>query len=91
MQADDTATSAIATSFLLRACADLGYDEVTVRLLLLADREISIELPLWRSDGSLDVFHAYRVQHDDARGPSRGAPASIRRSTSTRSGVWPPR
>ena len=72
MQADDTATSAIATSFLLRACADLGYDDATTRLLQLADREIRVEIPLWRTDGSLAVYHAYRVQHDDARGPFKG-------------------
>ena len=72
VHADDAATSEIATSFLLRACADLGYDDATTRLLQLADREIRVEIPLWRADGSLAVYHAYRVQHDDARGPFKG-------------------
>jgi len=72
VQADDATTSEIATSFLLRACADLGYDDTTTRLLQLADREIRVEIPLWRADGSLAVYHAYRVQHDDARGPFKG-------------------
>ena len=72
MPPDDTATSEIATTFLLRACADLGYDEPTTRLLQLADREIRVEIPLWRADGTLAVYHAYRVQHDDARGPFKG-------------------
>ena len=31
-----------------------------------------MEIPLWRADGSLAVYHAYRVQHDDARGPFKG-------------------
>lgn len=68
----DVPTAEIPTSFLLRACSDLGYDEVTTRLLQLADKEIRLELPLWRADGSLSVYHAYRVQHDDARGPFKG-------------------
>jgi glutamate dehydrogenase (NAD(P)+) len=72
MSATSGSTAEIPTAFLLRACADLGYDDVTTRLLQLADREIRLELPLWRADGSLAVYHAYRVQHDDARGPFKG-------------------
>ncbi len=72
VHADDVATSTTATSYLLRACADLAYDDATTRLLQLADREIRVEIPLWRTDGRLAVYHAYRVQHDDARGPFKG-------------------
>jgi glutamate dehydrogenase (NAD(P)+) len=68
----DEAVAEIPTVFLKRACVDLGYDDVTARLLQLADREIRLELPLWRADGSLAVFNAFRVQHDDARGPFKG-------------------
>lgn len=55
-----------------RACTELGFDEVTARLLRIADREIRAEIPLWRDDGSLEIYNAYRVQHDDARGPFKG-------------------
>ena len=66
------AVADIPSAFMMRACADLGYDDVTTRLLQLADREIRLEVPLWRTDGTLAVYHAYRVQHDDARGPFKG-------------------
>jgi glutamate dehydrogenase (NAD(P)+) len=55
-----------------RACLTLGFDDSTTRLLHLADREVRAEIPLWRDDGSLAVHNAYRVQHDDARGPFKG-------------------
>ena len=35
-------------------------------------RELSIELPLQRDDGSLSLFHGYRVQHNQSRGPFKG-------------------
>jgi glutamate dehydrogenase (NAD(P)+) len=35
-------------------------------------REVMVELPLHRDDGSVLTFHGYRVQHDNARGPMKG-------------------
>lgn len=35
-------------------------------------REISVQVPLRRDDGSLLVAHGYRVQHNGARGPYKG-------------------
>lgn len=72
MAPDVTGTSETASSYLSRACADLGYDATTTLLLQMSDREIRVEIPLWRADGTLAVHHAYRVQHDDARGPFKG-------------------
>jgi glutamate dehydrogenase (NAD(P)+) len=57
---------------LTHACDELGFDDVVRRVLLMSAREVRAELPLWRDDGSLAVFNAYRVQHDDARGPFKG-------------------
>ena len=68
-------TSTVASTHathLTAACRTLKYDDVTSRILRLADREIRAEIPLWRDDGSLAVFNAYRVQHDRARGPFKG-------------------
>ena len=35
-------------------------------------REVMVELPLRRDDGSFRTYHGYRVQHDNARGPMKG-------------------
>ncbi len=58
--------------FLKRACDRLGYDAQEYQILLSPSREIRIELPLRRDDGSLCVFTGYRVQHHNARGPYKG-------------------
>ena len=42
------------------------------RLLSTPARELRVELPLRRDDGSLSVYIGYRVQHDGARGPFKG-------------------
>jgi glutamate dehydrogenase (NAD(P)+) len=59
-------------AFLERACDQLGYDDSTFKVLLTASREIRVELILRKADGKVDVYNAYRVQHDDARGPYKG-------------------
>lgn len=59
-------------TFLRRTCQQLGYDDSTLQLLLTASREIRLELPLVRDDGTLVVYNGYRVQHNDARGPYKG-------------------
>ena len=35
-------------------------------------REMKVEVPLYRDDGSFEVFTGYRVQHNGARGPFKG-------------------
>ncbi len=59
-------------AFLLQACDTLGYKESTFELLLAASREIRLELPLRKDDGTIVVHNAYRVQHHNARGPYKG-------------------
>lgn len=41
-------------------------------LLKLHDRELGVQLPLRRDDGSIAVVQGYRVQHNGARGPYLG-------------------
>ncbi len=55
-----------------RVSAELGLDENMANLLKYPDRELSVELPLIREDGSLKVLRGYRIQHNDARGPCKG-------------------
>ena len=42
------------------------------RLLSVPFRELTVELPLRRDDTRLQLFHAYRVQHNGVRGPLIG-------------------
>jgi len=42
------------------------------QLLRSPYRELKIELPLQRDDGSLSLFEGYRVQHNQSRGPFKG-------------------
>lgn len=46
-------------------------DEIR-QLLQASDREARVELPLKRADGTLQLFHGFRVQHDRSRGPFKG-------------------
>jgi glutamate dehydrogenase/leucine dehydrogenase len=43
-----------------------------IALLTKPQRVAEIELPVERDDGSLQIFHGYRVQHNNARGPYKG-------------------
>lgn len=52
--------------------ANLGLDEATCDLLRNPDREFSFNIPVRMDDGSYKVFRGFRVQHNDARGPSKG-------------------
>lgn len=58
--------------FLLRACEALEYDAAVYQLLLTASREIRLQIPIRKDDGSIVIFNAYRVQHHNARGPYKG-------------------
>ena len=55
-----------------RAAKLLGLDERQKFSLLTPYREIKVECPLVRDDGSLATFLGFRVQHDNSRGPMKG-------------------
>lgn len=55
-----------------RAAALLGLDEATRELLRQPLREFSFSIPVRMDDGHVKVFRGFRVQHNDARGPSKG-------------------
>jgi glutamate dehydrogenase (NAD(P)+) len=53
--------------------ADLmGLDEPTRELLRHPAHEHRLTLPVRLDDGKVEVFHGFRVQHNDARGPAWG-------------------
>jgi glutamate dehydrogenase (NAD(P)+) len=51
---------------------DKRIDDTLISYLNTCKREIIMELPLRRDDGSLLPLKAYRVQHNNARGPFKG-------------------
>ncbi len=50
----------------------LNLDPQVAELLRWPMREYKFTIPVHMDDGSLRVFFGYRVQHNDARGPSKG-------------------
>jgi glutamate dehydrogenase (NAD(P)+) len=53
--------------------ADLmGLDSPTRALLRTPAHEHRLTLPVRLDDGTIEVFHGFRVQHNDARGPAWG-------------------
>jgi glutamate dehydrogenase len=50
----------------------LSLDEQTRELLRNPLREYSFTIPIRMDDGSMKIFHGFRVQHNDARGPCKG-------------------
>jgi glutamate dehydrogenase (NAD(P)+) len=50
----------------------LGIDDQTRAVLNGTYREIRVQLPVRRDNGTVDTFYGYRVQHNGARGPYKG-------------------
>jgi glutamate dehydrogenase (NAD(P)+) len=64
-----------ASAFLLNRKQNLHGKEINDQILSYLNtckREILMEIPLRLDDGSLLPVHAYRVQHNNARGPFKG-------------------
>jgi len=62
----------IATANFDRAADLLGLSDEWRTAIRTPFREMRVEVPLHRADGSLVVFTGYRVQHNGARGPFKG-------------------
>ncbi|WP_445474259.1 Glu/Leu/Phe/Val family dehydrogenase [Methanococcoides methylutens] len=57
----------------LKKCADiLELDEGIHDILRNPMREMHVSLPIRMDDGSIKVFQGFRVQYNDARGPTKG-------------------
>lgn len=63
---------AIAQQQLDEAAAKLGLDAGTHEFLRWPMKEYHFTLPLRMDDGSIKVFKGYRVQYNNARGPTKG-------------------
>ncbi len=63
---------AIAQRQLDEAAEKLGLDDATREFLRWPMREFKVTLPVRMDDGSVKIFHGYRVQYNNARGPTKG-------------------
>jgi len=62
----------IAQRQLADAAKILKLDEATHEMLRWPQREMHAHLPVRMDDGKVKTFHAFRVQYNDARGPTKG-------------------
>ncbi|MBE9471889.1 MAG: Glu/Leu/Phe/Val dehydrogenase, partial [Chloroflexi bacterium] len=63
---------AIAQEQLGQAADIMGLDPAMHELLRWPMRELHVTLPVRMDDGTTKVFHGFRVQYNDARGPTKG-------------------
>ncbi|NOZ88156.1 MAG: Glu/Leu/Phe/Val dehydrogenase [Deltaproteobacteria bacterium] len=62
----------IAQRQLAQAAEILKLDEATHEMLRWPKRELAITIPVKMDDGTTKVFRGFRVQYNDARGPTKG-------------------
>ncbi|MEO0530097.1 MAG: Glu/Leu/Phe/Val dehydrogenase dimerization domain-containing protein [Planctomycetota bacterium] len=55
-----------------KAADQLAMPAPMRKLLIQPERELTVQIPLRRDDGSLETLIGYRVQHNSARGPLKG-------------------
>lgn len=54
------------------AAAIIGLDASTLELLRWPMRELHVTIPVRMDNGITTLFHGFRVQYNDARGPNKG-------------------
>src|SRR5690625_3772410 len=59
-------------SIIKEALNKLGYHEDTYELLKDSIRIFKVRIPVRMDDGGVEYFTAYRAQHNDAVGPTKG-------------------
>lgn len=64
--------AAATNAFVMEALDHLNYPEQLRTLLVTPQREVAMELAIMRDSGEVATFKAYRVQHDNSRGPFKG-------------------
>lgn len=70
---EGTACFDAVSCFVLSVAQKISFiDDDMIEYLNSYRREITMQIPLRKDDGSLITVHAYRVQHNNARGPYKG-------------------
>lgn len=72
MGAPDSSPHSVVAFHLDAAAERLGLPDPMHELLRSSEREVQVQLPVERTDGSMSVYTGYRVQHNAARGPFKG-------------------
>ncbi len=62
----------IATGNFTKAADIMGLSDEWRTLIRTPFREMKVEVPLHREDGTMTVFSGFRIQHNGARGPFKG-------------------
>ncbi|MCT4598426.1 MAG: Glu/Leu/Phe/Val dehydrogenase [Vallitalea sp.] len=62
----------IAQQQLKEACDALGEEEAVYELLSEPEKVLEVTIPVRMDDGTTKLFTGYRVQHNDASGPTKG-------------------
>ena len=62
----------IAQYQLEQAAQLMGLDDTTHELLRWPRREFQVRIPVKMDDGKTQIFEGFRVQYNDARGPTKG-------------------
>ncbi|MCG2798110.1 MAG: Glu/Leu/Phe/Val dehydrogenase [Cellulomonas sp.] len=68
----DPSPLATARAQLATAIDILGFSDGMHQMLATPRREMRVAVPLRRDDGSIELLHGYRVQHNISRGPGKG-------------------
>jgi glutamate dehydrogenase (NAD(P)+) len=70
--ADELAPDAAVDLYVANAARMIGLEDDVASVLGSSYREVSVQVPIRRDDGSMMVARGYRVQHNGARGPYKG-------------------
>jgi glutamate dehydrogenase (NAD(P)+) len=69
----DDMTPFEAVNYFFHKAAEIDQlSDAAVAVLTGTYRELRVQVPVRRDDGTLDVYSGYRVQHNGARGPYKG-------------------
>lgn len=62
----------VAQKQILKAVDILNLNDATKELLIWPQREFKFTIPVKCDDGTVKVYHAWRIQYNTARGPAKG-------------------
>ena len=65
-------SSEAALAYFNRAADHLELPESLRRRLIVAKREVQVQVTIEKDDGEIATYVGYRVQHDNSRGPMKG-------------------